>query len=110
MTEAGTADGGDEQGPVGRFELRSSLAAEHGELMAPDKDLKILGGIAAGELGESLHGAAQRQVRSRGSTGVGQRSAAVASRVRCESPSSSALSECLHPTGPSQSNGSVSFP
>jgi hypothetical protein len=31
--------------------------------MAQDKDLKILGGIAAGELGEELDGAAQRQVR-----------------------------------------------
>ena len=58
-----TADGG-EQGSVGRFELRSwSLAAEHGELMTQDKDLKVLGGIAAGELGEELDGAAQRQVR-----------------------------------------------
>jgi hypothetical protein len=57
-----TADGG-EQGPVGRFELWSwSLAAEHGELMTQDKDLQILGGIATGELGEELDGAAQRQV------------------------------------------------
>jgi hypothetical protein len=57
------ADGG-EQDSVGRFELRSwSLAAEHGELMTQDKDLKILGGIAAGGLGEELDGAAQRQVR-----------------------------------------------
>ena len=40
-----------------------SLAAEHGELMAEDKDLKVLGGIAAGQLGEELDGAAQRQVR-----------------------------------------------
>ena len=99
----GAADGG-EQGPVGRFELRSwSLAAEHGELMAQDKDLKVLGGIAAGELGEELDGAAQRQVPSRGSTGVasavGQRNATVASRGRCEPPSSCALSEYLHPTG-----------
>jgi hypothetical protein len=57
-----TADRG-EQGPVGRFELRSgSLAVEDGELMAQDKDLKILGGVAAGELGQELYGAAQRQV------------------------------------------------
>jgi hypothetical protein len=53
-----TADGG-EQGPVGRFKLWSgSLAAEHGELMTQDKDLKVLGGIAASE----LDGAAQGQV------------------------------------------------
>jgi hypothetical protein len=32
-------------------------------LVTQDKDLKILGGIAAGELGEELDGAAQRQVR-----------------------------------------------
>ena len=58
-----TADGG-EQGPVGRFELRSwSLAAEHGELVTQDKDLKVLGGVTAGELGEELDGAAQRQIR-----------------------------------------------
>ena len=57
-----TADGG-EQGPVGRFKLRSwSLAAEHGELVTQDKDLKILGGVTAAELGEELDGAAQRQV------------------------------------------------
>jgi hypothetical protein len=36
---------------------------EDGELMVQDKDkdLKILGGITAGELGEELDGAAQRQ-------------------------------------------------
>jgi hypothetical protein len=42
-----------------------NLAAEHGELMAQDEDLKILGGIAAGEQGEQgeqLGEAAQRQV------------------------------------------------
>jgi hypothetical protein len=56
------ADGG-QQRPVGGFELGSwSLAAEHGELMAQDEDLKILGGIAAGEQGELLGEAAQRQV------------------------------------------------
>jgi hypothetical protein len=58
-----TADGG-EQGPVGGLQPGLwSLAAEHGELMTQDKDLKVLGGIAAGELGEELDGAAQRQVR-----------------------------------------------
>jgi hypothetical protein len=52
------ADGG-EQGPVGRLQLGSgSLAVEDGELMVQDKDLKILGGITAGELGEELDGAA----------------------------------------------------
>jgi hypothetical protein len=57
-----TADGG-EQGPVGRLQRRSgSLAVEDGELLVQDKDLKILGGITAGELGEELYGAAQRQV------------------------------------------------
>ena len=56
------ADGG-EQRPVGGFELGSwSLAAEHGHLMSQDEDLKILGGIASGEEGEQLDGAAQRQV------------------------------------------------
>jgi hypothetical protein len=49
-----TADGG-EQGPVGRLQRRSgSLAVEDGELLAQDKDLKILGGITAGERGEEL--------------------------------------------------------
>ena len=53
---------GREQGPVGRFELRSwRLAAEHGQLMAQDEDLKFLGGVAAGEEGEELDGAAQHQ-------------------------------------------------
>jgi len=86
-----TADGG-EQGPVGRFELWSgSLAAEHGELMTQDKDLKVLGGIAAGELGEELDGAAQRQVRESwqhrgGLRGGGSGGATVASRGRSEPP------------------------
>jgi hypothetical protein len=30
--------------------------------VAQDKDLEVLGGVAAGELGEELDGAAQRQV------------------------------------------------
>jgi hypothetical protein len=56
------ADGG-EEGPVGGLELGSwSLAAEHSELVAQNEDLKLLGGIAAGEEGEQLGGAAQRQV------------------------------------------------
>ena len=86
-----TADGG-EQGPVGRFELRSwSLAAEHGELVTQDKDLKVLGGVTAGELGEELDGAAQRQVRKScqhraGLRGGGHGGATVASRGRSEPP------------------------
>jgi hypothetical protein len=56
------ADGG-EQRPVGGLELGSwSLAAEDGELVAQNEDLKILGGIATGEEGEQLDGPAQRQV------------------------------------------------
>jgi len=35
---------------------------EHGQLMAQDEDLKFLGGVAAGEAGEELDGAAQHQV------------------------------------------------
>jgi hypothetical protein len=54
------ADGG-QQRPVGEFQLGSwSLAAEDRELVAQDQDLKILGGIAAGEQGEQPDGAAQR--------------------------------------------------
>jgi hypothetical protein len=57
-----TADGG-EQRPVGGLQLGSwSLAAQHGELMAQDEELKILGGVAVGEEGEQLDGAAQCQV------------------------------------------------
>jgi hypothetical protein len=33
-----------------------------GELVAQDKDLQVLGGVAAGEQGEQLDGAAQGQV------------------------------------------------
>jgi hypothetical protein len=52
------------------WELRSSLAAEHGKLMAQDKELTILGGIAAAEQGEQLDRAAQRQVRESWQHGV----------------------------------------
>jgi hypothetical protein len=39
-----------EQGPVGGLELGPrALAAEHGELMAQDEDLKVLGRVTAGE-------------------------------------------------------------
>jgi len=34
------------------------LAAEHGELVTQDEDLQVLGGVAAGEQGEQLDGAA----------------------------------------------------
>jgi hypothetical protein len=61
---------------------------EDGELMVQDEDLKVLGGITAGELGEELDGAAQRQVgkswQRRGGLRGGQRSTTVASRGRCE--------------------------
>jgi hypothetical protein len=39
-----------------------SLAAEDGELVAEDEDLEVLGGVAAGDEGEQLDGAAQREV------------------------------------------------
>jgi hypothetical protein len=38
------------------------LAAQHRELLAQDEDLQVLGGVAMGEQGEELDGAAQRQV------------------------------------------------
>jgi hypothetical protein len=38
------------------------VAAEHGELVAQDEDLQVLGGVAAGEQGEQLDGTAQREV------------------------------------------------
>ena len=57
------AANGGEQRPVDGLELGSwSLSAEDGELVAQNEDLKILGGIAAGEEGEQLDGLAQRQV------------------------------------------------
>jgi hypothetical protein len=85
------ADGG-EQRPVGGLELGSwGLAAEHGELMAQDEDLKVLGGVAAGELDEELDGAAQRQVgkswQHRGGLRGGRgRGGTVATRGRYELP------------------------
>jgi hypothetical protein len=52
-----------EQGTVGWFQLGPRcLAAQHSELVAQDKDLQILGGVAAGNHRERLDGAAQRQV------------------------------------------------
>jgi len=48
-----------EQGPVGRLQPGSRrLAAQDGELVAQDEDLEVFGGIATGELGEQLDGAA----------------------------------------------------
>jgi hypothetical protein len=40
----------EEQGPVGRLRPGTwELATQHGELVAQDEDLQILGGIAAAE-------------------------------------------------------------
>jgi hypothetical protein len=62
--------------PIGGLQPGSwSLAAEHGELVAQEQDLEVLGGVTAGELGEELDGAAQRQVgkswQHRGASAVG---------------------------------------
>jgi hypothetical protein len=55
-------DGG-EQGPVGRLQPGTwELATQHGELVAQDEDLQVLGSIAAAELGEQLDRAAQGEV------------------------------------------------
>jgi hypothetical protein len=52
-----------QQGPIGGLQPGPwSLTAEHGELVAQDKDLEVLSGAAAGELGEELDRAAQRLV------------------------------------------------
>jgi hypothetical protein len=46
-----------EQGPVGGLQPGSwDLAAQDGELVAQDKDLKVLGGVAAGHQPEQLDG------------------------------------------------------
>jgi len=37
------------------------VAAQHGELVAQDEDLQVLGGVTAGEQGEQLDGAAQHE-------------------------------------------------
>jgi hypothetical protein len=56
-----------EQRAVGGLEPRAwNLAAEHGELVAEDKDLEVLGGVTAGQEGERLDGAAQGQVGKSG--------------------------------------------
>jgi hypothetical protein len=39
------------------------LAAQDGELVAEHQDLKVFGGVAAGEQHQRLHGAAHREVR-----------------------------------------------
>jgi hypothetical protein len=52
-------DGG-EQGPVCRLQPGTwELATQHGELVAQDEDLQILGSFAAAEQGEQLDRAAQ---------------------------------------------------
>ncbi len=62
MIGAEPADGS-EQSSVGWLHLGPRrLAAQHSELVAQDEDLQILGGVATGEQGEELDGAAQRQV------------------------------------------------
>jgi hypothetical protein len=38
------------------------LATQDGKLVTQDENLKVLGGVAAGEQGEELHGSAQREV------------------------------------------------
>jgi hypothetical protein len=56
-----------EQGSVGGLEPGPrGLAAQHGELVPQDQDLKVLGGVTAGEQGEQLDGAAQREVDESG--------------------------------------------
>jgi hypothetical protein len=67
--EAGPAGSGQraadrgEQGAVGGLELGTwRLAAEHGELVAQDKDLQVLGGVTAGQR-EQADRSAQRQVQ-----------------------------------------------
>jgi GNAT superfamily N-acetyltransferase len=66
------------------------LAAQHGELVAQDEDLQVLSGLATGEQGEQLDGAAQCQVgKSRPSTGCsqrGSRSATIRTHASPESP------------------------
>jgi hypothetical protein len=56
------SDAAGEQGSVGGLELGTlDLAAEHGELVTQHQDLQVLGGVPAGEQGEQLDGAAQRE-------------------------------------------------
>ena len=74
-------------------------------LVRQDKDLEVLGGVTAAELGEELDGAAQGQVgRSWQHCGASAVGAAETPRWHAEvdaNPSSWALSEYLHPYGPS---------
>jgi hypothetical protein len=52
-----------QQRPVSRLEPGSwDLAAKDGELVAQHQDLKVFGGVAAGEQHERRHGAAHREV------------------------------------------------
>jgi hypothetical protein len=76
------ADGG-KQGAVGGLEPGAwGLAAEHGELVAEHQDLKVLGGVAAGEQGEPLDGAVQREVASFDNTQVASERSAEVSHYR----------------------------
>ena len=52
-----------EHGAVGGLQPGTwDLPAEDGELVAQDEDLQVFGGVAAGQQGEQLDGAAQRGV------------------------------------------------
>jgi hypothetical protein len=93
-----------QQRPVSGLELGSwCLASEHGELVAQNEDLQILGGIAAGEQGEQPDGAAQRQVSESwehraATSAMGQGRVRVPATRRLN-PQATARSEFLHPTG-----------
>jgi hypothetical protein len=63
VSGCGPAWAGSEQGSVGGLQLGPRrLAAQHGELVAQDEDLQVLGGVVMGDSGQELDGAAQRQV------------------------------------------------
>jgi hypothetical protein len=92
-----------EQGSVGGLELGMlDLAVEHGELVAQDEDLQVLGGVPAGEQGEQLDGAAQREVgevrQHQVSSAVGAEAHHTDPRVP-RNPSSQLMSEFAHPSG-----------
>jgi hypothetical protein len=56
-----------QQGAVGGLKPGSwGLAAQDGELMAQHQDLKVLGGVAAGQEREQLDGAAHGEVGESG--------------------------------------------
>jgi hypothetical protein len=63
-----------EQGTVGGLKPGTGdLTTQNSELMAQHQDLQLLGGVAMGEQGEQLDGAAQRQVGESWSTWSGLR-------------------------------------